>query len=135
MYNFSGIDNIFDAIVYTSDAMRSCGFLDQDIDEYLESVAQEDSNMSILEVSAERLELCNDMRRWDNHSCSWRDVYNQANDDIEDDVDEVDDDVYRHFMERNGLLYNDGYGNSYEGYHTCDGCYFDSIDDEAGYWQ
>lgn len=91
MYSIRGLETVFDVMAYTVRAMDKSGLMPGDIEDYI-AEAVKDSNFHIIEVSKDRLEMCNELlhdsqSNEDWFEDTWRDHYYSS---LWNDSDSID---------------------------------------------
>jgi hypothetical protein len=127
-------DSVFDAMLYTVEAMKDSGFMKEDIANYV-SEALDGDNLHILEVTRNTLDDCNSLVKRDCEDI-WRDSYYSSfwDDDFvreNENNDENNYDSCSDYLTVNNALEDinniDDDVEMYEGFSSCGNHYFDSV--------
>ena len=129
---YTSIDNfssVFDAVAYTLNKMKDCGYTDDECIDFISLISEEDP-CSALDMCENQLDECEKISFGvDEVDSTWHDsYYTSLMDDY--DIDDVEDcDLYNSILHRNGLD-----KEAYEGFSSCKDTYWDDKDDESNYW-
>lgn len=135
MYSIHGLSTVFDVMAYTVAAMKQAGFMPGEIEDYVHDAVKDNCNLTLIEISKERLEECNKTTIVDNgFEDTWRDhYYSSLWDDSEDTYDYMIGNKKTHNIWDDDNVFNDLKSDdeeAYEGFSSCKNYRWDSTDDD-----